>query len=422
MDSELKRIWIPGPVIIGAGPSGLAAAACLKTKGIPSTILEKEDCLVSLWKFKTYDCLKLHLPKEACQLPHMAFPPEFPAYPTKQQFISYLEAYANHFSIVPVFRQEVRWAKYDATMRFWRVKTNDSEFVCLWLIVATGENAEPVMPDIAGISDFRGRLMHTSIYKNGADFKGSKVLVVGCGNSGMEVSLDLCNNGAEVSLVVRNKLHILPREVLGKSTFALSMWLLKWFPVRLVDKLLHLCSRLILGDTCQIGIKRPNIGPLELKNTIGKTPVLDVGAITKIKSREIKVVCGIRRFTTKGVEFVDGTMEDFESVILATGYKSNVKSWLKEGNHFFQKDGCQKNPFPNDWKGKNKVYSVGFTSQGLFGVSTDAQRVAEDIAKQWTSETAHSSRMVVKFHMFPHHDSRIEINGMKQIFNLMLKV
>lgn len=84
------------------------------------------------------------------------------------------------------------------------------------------------------------------------------------------------------------QLHILPIEVLGRSTFALAMWLLKWFPVRLVDCFLLICSRLILGDTTQIGIKRPAIGPLELKSIVGKTPVLDVGGMAKIKCGEIK--------------------------------------------------------------------------------------------------------------------------------------
>ncbi|RVW26605.1 Indole-3-pyruvate monooxygenase YUCCA6 [Vitis vinifera] len=389
MSKELKQVLIPGPLIIGAGPSGLAVAACLKKRGVPSLILEKENCMASLWNLKTYDRLRLHLPKKFCELPYMKFPSEFPAYPTKQQFISYLEDYAKGFSIEPMFGQEVRWTKYDRSMRLWQVEAKESKFLCRWLIVATGENAEPVVPEIAGISNFGGRLLHTSIYKNGADFKGSKVLVVGCGNSGMEVSLDLCNSGAQVSLVVRDKLHVLPREIFGISTFALSMWLLKWFPVSLVDGLILLCSRMILGDTGQIGIKRPEFGPLHLKNATGKTPVLDVGAVAKIRSSEVKVVCGIRRFTAKGVEFVNGEVQEFNSVILATGYRSNVASWLKEGNFFSQKDGYPKNPFPNNWKGEDGAYSVGFTRRGLYGASIDAQRVAEDIARQWKSQMKH---------------------------------
>ncbi|KAK6924336.1 hypothetical protein RJ641_010536, partial [Dillenia turbinata] len=389
MVSELKRVRTPGTIIIGAGPSGLAAAACLKRKGVPSLILEKENCLAPLWKLKTYDHLSLHLPKKYCELPYMTFPPEFPRYPTKQQFINYLEAYAEHFSIQPIFKQDVQRAWFDANMNFWRLKTNETEFVCRWLIVATGENAEPVLPEITGISDFGGKMLHTRSYKNGTDFKGSKVLVVGCGNSGMETSLDLSNNGAQVSLVVRDKLHVLPREILGRSTFAVSLWLLKWFPVKLVDRFLLLCSWLILGDTHQVGISRPPVGPLELKNITGKTPVLDVGAINKIKSGEIKVVPGIQRFTNKGAEFVNGKVEEFESVILATGYTSNVPSWLKDCEFFDKQRGYPKIPFSNKWKGKNGLYSVGFTGQGLFGASIDAKRVAEAIWRQWSSQMKH---------------------------------
>lgn len=86
------------------------------------------------------------------------------------------------------------------------------------------------------------------------------------------------------------KVHVLPREMLGKSTFGLSMWLLKWFPLRLVDRFLLLVSWLLLGDTSQLGLDRPTLGPLQLKNLTGKTPVLDVGTLAKIKAGHIKVL------------------------------------------------------------------------------------------------------------------------------------
>jgi hypothetical protein len=78
--------------------------------------------------------------------------------------------------------------------------------------------------------------------------------------------------------------------MLGQSTFGLSMWLLKWLPVRLVDRFLLIVSRLMLGDTARFGLERPELGPLELKNLSGKTPVLDVGTLAKIKSGDIKVL------------------------------------------------------------------------------------------------------------------------------------
>ncbi|KAJ6811961.1 indole-3-pyruvate monooxygenase YUCCA2-like isoform X1 [Iris pallida] len=388
--SNPEQFWVPGPIIIGAGPSGLAAAACLKDRGVPSLILEKDGCVVSSWKLRTYERLRLHLPKQFCELPLMPFPPNFPTYPTKQQFISYLESYVERFSINHLLGTRVRRAEYDPSIGFWRVSAGGMEFICRWLVVATGENSEAVMPEIRGISDFGGRIRHTSCYKNGEEFRGERVLVVGCGNSGMEVCLDLCNNQAQVSMVVRDKLHILPREILGTSTFGISMWLLKWFRVEVVDSFLLLCSWLILGGTGRYGLRRPKIGPMQRKNESGKTPVLDIGTLTKIKSGQIKVVPAISHFTDKGVEYVDGKQEVFDSVILATGYKSNVPSWLKEGDFFNEKDGFPWTPFPNSWRGKNGLYATGFSRRGLLGSSVDAQRIAEDIASQWKATSKYT--------------------------------
>ncbi|TKY58271.1 Indole-3-pyruvate monooxygenase YUCCA6 [Spatholobus suberectus] len=391
-----RCVCIPGPVIVGAGPSGLATAAYLKEKGVPSLILERSNCIASLWQLKTYDRLHLHLPKQFCELPLMGFPCDFPTYPTKQQFIEYLESYAERFDIRPRFNETVKHAEFDATLGFWRVKSLNkkevaTEFVCRWLIVATGENAEAVVPEIEGMGKFGGTIKHTSLYKSGEEFRGKRVLVVGCGNSGMEVCLDLCNHNATPSLVVRDTVHILPQEMLGKSTFGLSMWLLKWLPIRLVDRFLLIVSWLMLGDTARFGLDRPRLGPLQLKNLSGKTPVLDVGTLAKIKSGHIKVRPGIKRLKRYTVEFVDGRTENFDAIILATGYKSNVPHWLKEGDMFSKEDGFPTKPFPNGWKGENGLYAVGFTKRGLLGTSMDAKRIAEDIEWCWKADAKHST-------------------------------
>lgn len=207
-----RCVWVSGPVIIGAGPSGLAVGACLKEQGIPFVVLERADCIASLWQKRTYDRLKLHLPKQFCQLPKLPFPDHFPEYPTKKQFIDYLESYANHFDINPQFNECVQSAKYDEACRLWRIKTvstcgsvqSEVEYICQWLVVATGENAERVVPEIDGLNDFGGEVIHACDYKSGAKYSGKSVLVVGCGNSGMEVSLDLCNHNAKPSMVVRS--------------------------------------------------------------------------------------------------------------------------------------------------------------------------------------------------------------------------
>ncbi|KAF5196864.1 Flavin-containing monooxygenase [Thalictrum thalictroides] len=389
-----RCVWVNGPVIVGAGPSGLAVGACLKEEGVPFVVLERADCIASLWQKRTYDRLKLHLPKQFCQLPKMPFPEEYPEYPTKKQFISYLENYANHFDIKPRFNECVQSAKYDETCGLWRVKTVSTsgttraevEYIGRWLVVATGENAERVMPEIEGLAEFKGHITHACEYKSGEDYQGKRVLVVGCGNSGMEVCLDLCNHNALPSMVVRSSVHVLPREFLGKSTFELAMTLMRWLPLWLVDIFMLLMAWLVLGNMEKYGIKRPAMGPLALKNMAGKTPVLDIGALQKIKSGDIKVVPGIERFLNHSVELINGEIIDVDAVVLATGYRSNVPSWLKE-NDFFSNNGYPKAQFPQGWKGQSGLYAVGFTKRGLSGASADATRISQDLSRVWKEET-----------------------------------
>ncbi|OVA02252.1 FAD-dependent pyridine nucleotide-disulfide oxidoreductase [Macleaya cordata] len=399
--SRTRCVWVTGPVIVGAGPSGLAVAACLKEQGVPCVVLERADCIASLWQKRTYDRLKLHLPKKFCQLPKLPFPEDFPEYPSKKQFISYLENYAKKFDINPQFNESVQSAKYDETCGLWRVRTTSTttgssatasnraevEYICQWLVVATGENAENVVPEIEGLShEFAGQIIHACEYKSGEDYRGKRVLVVGCGNSGMELSLDLCNHNAFPSMVVRSSVHILPREIFGRSTFELAVMLMTWLPLWLVDKLLLIMAWLVFGSMSNYGIQRPSMGPLTLKNTQGKTPVLDIGALERIKSGDIKVVPAIKRFFKGAVQFVNGEVLEIDSVVLATGYRSNVPSWLQE-TEFFSKNGFPKTPFPNAWKGKSGLYAVGFTRRGLSGAASDATKIAEDIGKMWKEET-----------------------------------
>lgn len=387
--------WVNGPIVVGAGPAGLAVAACLDTHGVPSVVLERDDCIASLWQRRTYDRLRLHLPRRFCELPGMPFPDHYPEYPDKAQFVAYLEAYAARFGVRPRFNQSVTSARYDSAAGLWRVhaQAHDedgvvTEYISRWLVVATGENAERVLPEIHGMEDFDGPVSHVSEYKSGAPYRGKRVLVVGCGNSGMEVSLDLCHHNALPAMVVRDSVHVLPREMLGVATFSVAVFLLRFLPLWLVDRILVVLAWMFLGNLEKLGIRRPSgAGPLELKNARGRTPVLDIGALARIRSGDIEVVPGIRRLFRGGAELVDGCRVAADAVIMATGYHSNVPQWLK-GSDFFTQEGYPRVPFPDGWKGESGLYSVGFTRRGLSGVASDAVKVAQDIARAWKHQTA----------------------------------
>ncbi|KAI4963530.1 hypothetical protein ZWY2020_011410 [Hordeum vulgare] len=356
-----RTMWVNGPIIVGAGPAGIAAAACLHTRGVPSVVLDRDDCLASLWQRRTYDRLRLHLPKHFCQLPGMPFPDHYPVRRLR-----------------PLRPRRRPLAGPSLRPRH----QGHHGYIRRWLVVATGENAERVIPDLDGADSFKGPVTHVSEYKSGEPYKGKRVLVVGCGNSGMEVCLDLCDHGARPSMVVRDGVHVLPREMLGVATFSVAVFLLRFLPLRVVDRLLVLLAGLFLGgDLARLGLRRPSHGgPLELKNSKGRTPVLDIGALEKIRAGDIKIVPGVKRLEAGGAELVDGRFVAADAVILATGYHSNVPQWLKR---LLQWRGYPKVDFPEGWKGESGLYSVGFTRRGLAGLSLDAVRVAGDIAAEY---------------------------------------
>lgn len=210
-----SRMQVAPVIIIGAGTSGLATAACLTKQSIPFILLERENCFASLWQNYTYDRLHLHLRKQICELPHFPFPSSYPHYVPKKQFIQYLGDYVRNFNINPLYNRKVVLAEYvvDGDEK-WRVKAENGnsgeveEYYGRFLIVASGETAEPRVPEVLGLESFKGKVMHSTGYKNGREFKDEHVLVVGSGNSGMEISLDLANFGAKPSIIVRSPVLI----------------------------------------------------------------------------------------------------------------------------------------------------------------------------------------------------------------------
>nr|GMD20129.1 probable indole-3-pyruvate monooxygenase YUCCA5 [Ipomoea batatas] len=383
-----RCVWVNGPVIVGAGPSGLAVGACLKEQGVPFVILERADCIASLWQNRTYDRLKLHLPKQFCQLPKFPFPDHYPEYPDKKNSsCDTSNPTRKNFDLKPQFNECVMSAKFDEACKVWRVKTTaaaaggeEVEYICQWLVVATGENAERVVPEIDGFEGFRRR---------------------GHPRLRLQVRREVPRPGKSSSSAVETPawkflliyVHVLPREILGKSTFELAVLMMKWIPLWLVDKILLVLAWIILGNIEKYGLKRPKTGPLELKNTQGKTPVLDIGALEKIRAGKVQVVPGIKNFSAGAVELVTGERLEIDSVVLATGYRSNVPYWLQE-SEFFSKNGYPNAPFPNSWKGKSGLYAVGFTRRGLSGASADAVKIAQDISKVYKEDLKQKKQKV----------------------------
>lgn len=311
--------------IVGAGPAGLAVAACLTRAGVPFVILERSTAVGASWR-RHYARLHLHTVKQLSALPYFPFAAEEPRYVSRDRVIAYLERYAAEFGLEPRFGETVRAVR--RAPDGWRVESTNLSLHARHVIVASGLNAEPVLPDIPGRARFQGRVIHSSDYVNAAPFAGQSVLVIGMGNTGAEIALDLAEAGARPTLSLRNGVHIAPRDLFGIPIQRIALATATWLPRALLDAIFPLILDVSLGWPQRYGIRRPAQGLLEQITTAGKIPVLDVGTMRKIAEGKIAIEPEIRMLTEDGAEFANGRTARFDAVLLATGYCPNYRDFL----------------------------------------------------------------------------------------------
>ncbi|HMQ47604.1 MAG TPA: NAD(P)/FAD-dependent oxidoreductase [Saprospiraceae bacterium] len=312
-------------IIIGAGPAGLAMGGRLRQAGIDFIVLEQSNEVAHSWHHH-YDRLHLHTVKQFSHLPYLPFPDDYPQYVSRQQLVEYLEAYARHFDIQPIFGESVEEISRKGT--HWRVSTEKgTQYLAKQVVVATGVNRVPYHPQFPDQEDFNGTILHSRFYKNARTFDGQKVLVVGMGNTGAEIALDLSENGIEVLLSIRGPVNIVPRDFLGMPTQLSALRLAK-LPHRLGDWLGRQVQKLSIGNLEKYGIERPSIPPSRQLRETGQTPVIDLGTVAQVKAGYIKVVPGIEHFTPRGALFKNGEEYEFDSVILATGYRAHLEDFI----------------------------------------------------------------------------------------------
>jgi cation diffusion facilitator CzcD-associated flavoprotein CzcO len=204
--------------------------------------------------------------------------------------------------------------------------------------VATGIADAPYRPSWPGSEAYRNPVIHSSEYRNPAPFAGKRVLVVGFGNSGGEIALDLANAGVDVALAVRGPVQILPRDLLG---FPILAWAILYrpLPARLVDFINAPILRLAIGSIEKLGLRRAAKGPRQMADEDGRVPLIDIGTLDRIRDGSIKIRGGIDRLTPEGVVFADAITEEFGAIILATGFRPDLRRLVPDVDGVFDSRG-----------------------------------------------------------------------------------
>jgi hypothetical protein len=350
-------------VIVGAGPSGLAAAGALTQRGHTPVVLEQDGRIGGRWAGR-YERLHLHTVRRFSGLPHRGMPKDYPRYVHKDLFARYLQDYAEQLGLDVRLGQRVRSIRPDGDG--WFVETDDAVWRAFVVIVATGTYNQRVLPSWPGMDSFAGRLVHSGEYQSGREFAGQRALVVGIGNSGAEIAADLVEQGAEfVAISVRTPPPIMPRDLFGFVPVQLLG--LAFTPVpapRLLDRAGAVVRRIGTGDLRKYGLGKAEWGPF----TARRPPVIDVGFLRELKGGCIHVRPSVKRFTPGGVAFVDGKEEEFDVVVAATGFEAGLDEFLKV-------------PKAGNTSG---LYFIGFdeTTRGvLFETNRTARRLARTVGE-----------------------------------------
>ncbi|MEW2634223.1 NAD(P)/FAD-dependent oxidoreductase [Streptomyces sp. NPDC048389] len=372
-------------IVIGAGPHGLAAAALLCRSGTPTVILERSDRVGASWA-RRYDHLRLHTPPGVSQLPGLPVPRQAGPWVSRDDYVRYLESYVAHHRLdvrltTPVLR--IERAEPGSGPR-WLVHTPDGPVPTEAVVVATGRCHTPDVPHWPGRATFTGTLLHSAHYRSPAPYRGQHVLVIGAGNSGTEIAGVLAGAGARrVRIAVRTPPNILPRSsarwhVVGRLTEAL--------PLSWRDHTSLLTQRLAVPDLTSRGLPRPRTGLYTRNAREGVNPVLDHGFVDAVRSGRVEPVTAVQGFDGPDVVLADGTRLRPDTVIAATGYRTNLHD-LVGPLGVLDEDGQPLAVGAESHPEAPGLYFAGYTNP-LTGVLRQAGIEARAIAHAFRRETA----------------------------------
>lgn len=302
-------------VVVGAGPGGLGVLRELGRQGVRAVALERSPELAPTWR-GAYDRLRLNTAAGLSHLPGRRIPRPAGRWPTREAFLAYLEDYAEGLDV----RLGVEVHGLRLSEGGWLVDTSEGEIEVPQVVVATGYNGVPVVPEWPGSTQFAGPVLHSSAFRNGAAFRGLDVVVAGAGTSGAEIALDLAEHGARsVRLAVRSAPHVVGREVLGLPNQLLAI-ALRRAPSWLGDAVATVGSRLAVGDLRPLGLPAPPDGALTRLRRDGAVPVVDTGIVDALRRGTVEVVAGVAALDETGVVLADGRRVDAHAIVAATGY------------------------------------------------------------------------------------------------------
>ncbi|MFI5907496.1 flavin-containing monooxygenase [Dactylosporangium sp. NPDC051541] len=380
-------------VVIGAGPAGLATLKALRDRHVPAVGLDAGDRPGGLWVLdapgsSAYRTLHLNTSRTRTEFADFPMPPAWPDYPDHTRIAQYLADYAKEYDLASAVQHGRRVTKVEPAADGWTVTTDEGTALTTpAVVVATGHNSVPRRPEPMYPGEFTGTTMHSHDYRGPEQLEGRRVLVVGGGNSAMDIAVDASHAAASTLLSLRRGVWVVPKYLLGRPSDTLNGALAKRLPWRLRQRISQAILRIAVGSPQRYGLPVPTHGFLQ------DHPTLSDALLPRITHGEIAVRPGIDRFEGGEVVFTDGRHDAVDLVVWCTGYRVEVLGAPAEALPLYQR------VFPLDTPGLFYVGLMQSTGAALPIVEAQARLVAAFLSGRYALPPPATQRAAVDRHL-----------------------
>ncbi|GAA3409461.1 SDR family NAD(P)-dependent oxidoreductase [Streptosporangium vulgare] len=310
--------------VVGGGAAGIAAAKALIEAGLPVLGVERAASLGGLWRLDpdtaSYEGLRLNTSKPRTEFSDFPMPAEWPDYPTRAQLLEYLRSYADRFGVGERFRFGTTLESARRTEDGWELELTGPEGpyreTVEHLVVANGHNHEPRLPEPPYPGTFTGTESHAHDYVTPAGLAGKRVLVVGTGNSAMDIASELAGHASAVLLSARRGVWVLPKRLLGRPSDQLNGALAALLPWRV--------RQVVSQAVLKVADRRP-AGPrlpAPREGVLQDHPTLSDSVPRLIAEGRVLARQGVARLDGPRVHFTDGQVDEVDHIVWCTGYRA----------------------------------------------------------------------------------------------------